>query len=145
MKRAFSGIALILLCAIRLAAAPQTPPQNSARITIASTSMPVTIDAKLDEPAWQTAARYETWYETNPGDNIEPKVKTVGWVTYDSKFFYFGIESADPAPQQITAPYADHDFISGDGGNDELDGGLLRSAYGEPPQHAHQLSQETRG
>jgi hypothetical protein len=59
------------------------------------------------------ATKYETWYETNPGDNIEPKQKTVGYVTYDSKFLYFGIESSDTKPAEIIAPYADHDQISG--------------------------------
>lgn len=108
MKRAFSGIALILLCAVRL-------PAQSAneRISIARTTMPVTIDGDLSDAAWQNATKYETWYETNPGDNIEPKQKTVGYVMYDSKFFYFGIESSDSKPSEIIAPYADHDQISG--------------------------------
>ena len=125
MKRAFSGIALILLCAVRLAAAPQTSPQNNARITIASTSMPVTIDGDLSDAAWQGATKFETWYETNPGDNIEPKQKTAGYVMYDSKFLYFGIESSDTKPSEIIAPYADHDQISGN--TDDYSGVIIDS------------------
>src|SRR5687767_5913869 len=121
MKRAFSGIALILLCAVHLSAAPQP----SERITIASTSMPVTIDGDLSDAAWQNATKFETWYETNPGDNIEPKQKTVGYVMYDSKFFYFGIESSDNKPSEIIAPYADHDQISGN--TDDYSGVIIDS------------------
>jgi Domain of unknown function (DUF5916)/Carbohydrate family 9 binding domain-like len=74
---------------------------------------PVTIDGDLNEATWQQATKYETWYETNPGDNIEPKVKTVGYVAYDKKFFYVAIESFDDRPQDVTGQYGDHDQISG--------------------------------
>lgn len=120
MARRFSGIALILLCAIRLSAAPQ-----SEQTTIASTAMPVTIDGDLSDAAWQNATKFETWYETNPGDNIEPKQKTVGYVMYDSKFLYFGIESSDNKPSEIIAPYADHDQISGN--TDDYSGVIIDS------------------
>ena len=84
---------------------------------------PIQIDGDLSDAAWQRATRYETWYETNPGDNVEPKVKTVGWVTYDSRFIYFGVEAGDPDPKAISAPYADHDQISGN--TDDFVGILL--------------------
>lgn len=74
---------------------------------------PIQIDGSLSEDAWKNARKFETWYETNPGDNIEPRVKTIGYVTYDSRFLYFGIEASDPDPKAIAAPYADHDSISG--------------------------------
>ena len=79
---------------------------------IEATSAPVTIDGVLDEAAWQTATKYETWYETNPGDNIEPKLKTLGYMTFDSKFLYIAIESFDD-PKNVRAVYGDHDQISG--------------------------------
>ncbi|MEO8383447.1 MAG: DUF5916 domain-containing protein [Acidobacteriota bacterium] len=84
---------------------------------------PIQIDGSLSDAAWQNARKYETWYETNPGDNIEPKVKTVGYVTYDSHFLYFGVESTDPDPKAIAAPFADHDNISGN--TDDYVGVLL--------------------
>jgi hypothetical protein len=108
MKRAVSGLTLLLLCALRLEAATAATP-----VTIEATQAPISIDGDLSDAAWQNATKYETWYETNPGDNIEPKQKTIGYVTYDSKFLYFGIESSDTKPSDIIAPYADHDQISG--------------------------------
>jgi len=108
MKRAVLSVFFVVLFAASAFAATSAEP-----MMIGSTDAPIVIDGDLSDAAWRSATKYETWYETNPGDNIEPQVKTVGWVTYDSKFFYFGIESSDPSPQKITAPYADHDNISG--------------------------------
>jgi hypothetical protein len=104
MQRA-AAIAFFLILAVCAGAAEP--------IMLEPAEAPVQIDGDLSDPAWQRATKYETWYETNPGDNIEPKVKTVGWVTYDSRFLYFGVESFDPDPKAISGGYADHDQISG--------------------------------
>jgi hypothetical protein len=98
---------LLLLCSASAFAATN-PPRSIPR---AASS--IAVDGNLSDAAWQTAAKYETWFETNPGDNVEPTVKTIGYVTYDDRFFYVAIESLDPDPKQIRAPYADHDGISG--------------------------------
>ena len=108
MKRGFFVATFLLIAALRMHAAAPTE-----RTTLVKTDAPITIDGDLSDPGWQKATKFETWYETNPGDNLAPKVKTVGWVTYDSRFLYFGIESEDPMPKNIIAPYADHDQISG--------------------------------
>jgi hypothetical protein len=115
MKRLGWGLAFAFL-----ATAAVAQPSN-----ITKTDVPVVIDGKLDDPAWQNATKYETWYETNPGDNIEPKVKTVGYVTYDAKFLYVGIESFDPKPSDIRAVYGDHDQISGS--SDDFSGIIIDS------------------
>ena len=52
------------------------------------------------------ATRVEKWYETNPGDNTEPKVKNVGYLTYDDRFFYAAFEFDDPDPH--ATPIAVH-------------------------------------
>ncbi|HEX6097505.1 MAG TPA: DUF5916 domain-containing protein [Thermoanaerobaculia bacterium] len=93
------------------------------RLTIGPAAAPIAIDGVIGEGEWANATKYETWYETNPGDNITPSVKTVGWVTYDSRFLYFAVESTDPNPKAISAPYADHDQISGN--TDDYVGVLL--------------------
>ena len=53
----------------------------------------------------------DRWYEFNPGDNTEPKVQSVGYLTYDDKYFYAGFEFSDPDPRAIKAPFGDHDFM----------------------------------
>ena len=102
----------LVLC-LSLAAAPafaagaeQAPPINITRATGS-----IVIDGNLSDAGWQGATKVTTWYETNPGDNTEPKVKNVGYVTYDEKFLYAGFEFDDPEPRKIRAPYGDRDNV----------------------------------
>jgi hypothetical protein len=74
---------------------------------------PVTIDGDLTEDAWRRAEPVERWYETNPGDNVEPPVGSVGYLAYDDRYFYAAFEFADPAPGRIRAPLSDRDQVSG--------------------------------
>ena len=74
---------------------------------------PITIDGNLSDEGWRDAVRIERWYEVNPGDNTEPPVKSVGFLTYDDKFFYAGFEFDDPNPKSIIAPLGDHDYLTG--------------------------------
>jgi hypothetical protein len=80
-------------------------------IHITRAAGPIEVDGNLDDPGWQGAVRIETFYETNPGDSVPPKVKTVAWLTYDDHFFYAAFEFSDPNPKNIRAPYADHDDV----------------------------------
>jgi hypothetical protein len=93
------------------------PPIEIARATGA-----ITIDGSLSDPAWQKATRLDQWYETNPGENAEPKAKSVGYLTYDEHFFYAGFEFSDPDPKKIQGPYNDRDHI---GGNTDDYGGVI--------------------
>jgi hypothetical protein len=90
--------------------------------TIHRAAGPITIDGDLSDPGWQGALKSETWYETNPGDNTEPKVKTIGLITYDDHFFYAAIHSFDN-PADIRAQLGDHDGISGN--SDDFAGVIL--------------------
>jgi hypothetical protein len=77
----------------------------------------ITIDGDLTDEAWRKATRIDKWYETSPGDNVEPKVKNVGYLTYDARYLYAGFELEDPDPSAMRAPFADRDDI-GNGFND---------------------------
>jgi Domain of unknown function (DUF5916) len=82
-------------------------------LSIHRASGPISIDGDLSDEGWRGAARVDTWYETNPGDNTPPKVKNVGYLTYDDKFFYAGFEFQDPDPGKIRAPLGDRDALPG--------------------------------
>lgn len=84
-----------------------------APISITRTSAPVALDGKLDDAAWQTAAKIDRFYETSPGDNNPPKVNTIAYLTYDDRYFYIGIRADDPDPRQIRAPFVDRDGVIG--------------------------------
>ena len=61
---------------------------------------------------WRGAARVDTWFEIQPGDNVTPRVASVGYLAYDDRYFYAGFEFYDPDPSAIRAPYSDRDDIS---------------------------------
>jgi hypothetical protein len=112
---------LLLLAAMLLggaAMAADAPPNMMIR----RATGPITIDGDLADAGWQGALKSETWYETNPGDNTEPKVKTIGYMTYDDRFFYAAIQSFDK-PSDIRAQLGDHDGLSGN--SDDFSGVIL--------------------
>jgi hypothetical protein len=110
-----------LACAAALAAvAPAASAQTSLSgvpIHITRAAGHITIDGDLSDEGWRGAVRIDTWYEANPGDNTEPKVHNIGWLTYDDKYFYAAFEFEDPHPSAIRAPLGDHDSI-GNGQHD---------------------------
>ncbi len=71
----------------------------------------IVIDGNLSDEGWRDALRIDHWYEINPGDNVEPSVRNVAYLTYDDRFFYAAFEFDDPNPKLIMAPYGDHDVI----------------------------------
>ena len=96
---------------------------------------PIVVDGDLSDEGWKDATRVEKFYEVNPGDNVEPKVKTVGYLTYDDRFLYVAFELSDPDPKGIRAPYADHDAIEGSSDDyagvfiDSMDTGLTAREF----------------
>jgi hypothetical protein len=70
----------------------------------------ITIDGDLSDPGWQGATRVETFFETNPGDNVPASVKTVAYLTYDDRYFYAAFEFFDPDPASIRAPLGVRDY-----------------------------------
>lgn len=110
---------LLLALALPLTAADEPP------LSITRTATPISIDGELSDAGWKDALRFDTWYETNPGDSVEPQVKTIGWITYDDRFFYAAIESLDPNPSQIRAQLGDHDGINGN--SDDFSGVIIDS------------------
>jgi uncharacterized protein DUF5916 len=100
----------VCLFSVAAAAAAATPEQ-AAPINASRAAGPIVIDGNLTDAGWQGATKVTTWYETNPGDNVEPQVKNVGYLAYDEKFLYAGFEFADD-PRKIRAAYGDRDNVS---------------------------------
>ncbi len=85
---------------------------RGAGIRVARAAGAIVVDGDLSDPGWRGATRVDTWYETKPGDNVPPKVKSVGYVAYDDRFLYAAFEFSDPEPALIRAPFGDRDDIS---------------------------------
>jgi hypothetical protein len=100
-------IFLLLLCAAAFMINAQPAPIPLTR------SVAISLDGKLEDAAWQSAAKIDRFYETSPGDNTPPKVNTVAYITYDEKYFYIGVRADDPDPSKIRAPFVDRDGVIG--------------------------------
>ena len=110
-----------VLCVL-LALAATTAFAAGPPIQITKSTGAITIDGNLSDAGWQNATKLEEWYETNPGENAVPKVKSIGWVTYDDRSFYAAFEFQDPEPSKIQGPFNDRDHI---GGNTDDYGGVI--------------------
>jgi hypothetical protein len=121
------GLALLAFASMLFAHGVASAQTSLAGETIKITKATghITIDGDLSDEAWQHATRIDKWYETQPGDNTEPKVKNVGYLTYDDRFLYAAFEFEDPNPSAMRAPFADRDNI-GNGFDDY--GGIVLDA-----------------
>lgn len=111
-----AGLAGILLplASPALSRPPSAEELRGAEIEVSRAAGPIRVDGDLSDPGWAGAKRVEAWYETNPGDNVPPNVRTVGLLAYDDKALYVAFECDDPEPRRIRAPYSDRDDIRGD-------------------------------
>jgi len=107
------GAGVLFLLAARAASAQGTTPPIPPPLRVPRLSSPITVDGALTEPAWKDAAVIDTFFETSPGDNTPPKVRTVAYLAYDDRFFYIGLRCEDPHPERIRAPYVERDQVIG--------------------------------
>jgi hypothetical protein len=105
-------MALMALMALPLAAQEPLSSASLPEIRIARSAGPIEVDGSLGDPGWQGAATVDTFWETAPGDNAEPKVKTLAYLAYDDRYLYVGFDFSDPDPARIKAPLGDRDNIS---------------------------------
>jgi len=81
----------------------------------------IKVDGVLDDAAWQTASVVELKYETRPGENTPPSVKTDMLLAYDDGHLYVAFRAQDPDPSAIRAHLSDRD----DAFNDDFVGIVL--------------------
>jgi hypothetical protein len=109
--------AFVLLLAVPARAAqetPASPPPLPVGLQITRAAGPIVVDGLLEDEGWKGAPRVETWFETNPGDNVPPPVGNVGYLAYDDRFLYAAFEFLDPEPGRIRAPLGDRDNVGSD-------------------------------
>ena len=82
--------------------------------TVPRATSEVTIDGVIDEQAWQDALTLELNYEVRPGENTEPPVRTVVFITYDEGHVLVAFRAYDDEPQKIRARFRDRDQVVGD-------------------------------
>lgn len=91
------------------ATSAQDPPQE---IRISRAPGEIRVDGELGDPGWQGAVRVDTFYETNPGDNIPAPVQNVAYLAYDDRYLYAAFEFFEPDMKSLRAPFGDRDEIA---------------------------------
>ena len=89
------------------------PPEKSQPIVIPKFDKPPTIDGKLDETIWQTAAVFKDFYQIQPGDNVPPSKPTEVLMGFDPRFLYIAFKATDE-PDKVRATVAKRDNIFSD-------------------------------
>jgi hypothetical protein len=106
-------LALVLGSTIAVGQA-KAPPDREPPLAMPRITSEIRVDGDLSDAGWKEAAKVETWFESNVGDNVAPPVQTIAYVGYDSKFFYVAFDNRDPDPSKIRAPYVDRDNVFSD-------------------------------
>ena len=101
-----AAISTLAITALAIAA-PAHADEPSFRIP--RTEEPIRVDAHLDEAAWSGALTFELDYETRPGENVEPPVRTECRMLFSESHLYYGCRAFDPDPGSIRARYSDRD------------------------------------
>ncbi|MFQ6083095.1 MAG: DUF5916 domain-containing protein [Candidatus Aminicenantia bacterium] len=69
------------------------------------------IDGILDDSAWKGALKIENFTQFEPEEGAKPSEKTIVYVGYDKKNFYFAFRCFDSEPEKIRASLSKRDQI----------------------------------
>ncbi len=89
------------------------PEEKKRAIAVSKLTTPITIDGRLDEEAWKTAAVFKNFYNTAPGYNTEPSKPTEVYLMYDEHNLYIGFKCWDDK-DKIRATVAKRDGLGND-------------------------------
>jgi hypothetical protein len=111
------GVAWLAALPVTAAAAPDILIRGEGRGTsedpyiVPRTDCLISVDAFLDEDAWDEALVLAVNVEVEPGENVEAPVKTEVLLTCDADNLYAAFRCYDPDPDAVTAHIADRDHV----------------------------------
>src|SRR6202008_2291636 len=92
------------------ASAPNTATTGAARVMLASRAAgAISIDGKLDEPAWAAATPSSDFTQSYPKVGAKPTDPTEVRVLYDDDALYVGVRMFDTRPDSIDAQLSHRD------------------------------------
>lgn len=103
------AIALVATLGAPVVAGGQSERAAPPAVEVAAATGPITIDGRLDEPAWAEATAFDLPYETWPADSGPAAVETVCRLTWNERALLIGCRADDPEPSAIRARYSDRD------------------------------------
>ncbi len=89
------------------------PPEKASPIRLTRFADAPVIDGKLNDEVWQTAAVFQDFLQTQPGENIAPEQATEVRIGYDATHLYFAFRAWD-AGGKVRATVAKRDQIFDD-------------------------------
>lgn len=101
----------LLLASLMLACAPA---YAGFEIRPVDNSQSITLDGALDDAAWRSAAVFDQFYETQPGDATAPRVRTEVRLAHDERYLYIGLKAFDADMGLLRAPFTRRDKVTGD-------------------------------
>lgn len=94
--------------------APVHPGEGSPTVDVPRIEAQIEVDGRLDEPAWEQAARLTGFWQYEPVDGRPAAEATEVLVWYSPTAIHFGIIAHDDDPGSVRATVADRDAIEGD-------------------------------
>lgn len=85
-------------------------PNYSPSLQVTRTTADIDVDGSLTDEGWRGAARATGFVECEPGDQIEPVVRSEAWVTYDESNLYVALIAWDE-PAEVRQSLSDRDNI----------------------------------
>jgi hypothetical protein len=113
MRRAVLVLAVLAGLAAPAAAQVFDGRAGQLQVTVPRLETQVTVDGRLDEPAWQQAASLVGFSQYSPADEQPAMYRTEVRVFYAPTFIAFGIRAEAP-PGSVRATLAERDRISAD-------------------------------
>jgi len=105
MRLRSAALALALL-----AAAPAARAASAGDpITAAKRTGEVTLDGRLDEPAWASAPGFDGFVQLFPTSGAAPSEATEVRVLYDDRYLYVGVTARDREPERMLRPLGRRD------------------------------------
>src|SRR3990167_7097405 len=75
--------------------------RRERRLKPAKTGEKITIDGRLDEPAWNQIPAAATFIQNDPQEDQPASEKTEVRVLYDQESLYFGVYAHDSEPKRV--------------------------------------------
>lgn len=108
-------ISLALLSALALADAPAlltySGRENQLKVAVPRLDESISVDGRLDEPAWSQAALLTDFSQYSPNDGRPAEQKTEVLVFYSATAIHFGVRAAAP-PGSVRASLAQRDKLT---------------------------------
>jgi hypothetical protein len=86
------------------------PIEKSQPVRVAKFEKAPTIDGRLDDEIWKSAATFKNFYQTSPGDNVAPSKPTEVMMGYDTRTLYLAFHCFDE-PDKVSASVAKRDDV----------------------------------